>query len=429
MQGRRRTPLHGRLRVADAMAAFFLALPLAGGSLLSSVNGSDASVGGTPKLFFLFMAYGGLPNSDIWAKFFSNSAHGREYEALLHCVDEASCRKNVSAPFEVIATVPSQWCEDLVSPMNALLRAALNKGGGGADGAARHDDKFIFASDTTVPIKPFSFVHHRIGIEDGSASSFCIKPWHNWAWFDAKRVAPKHDQWITLSRAHAAKAVAMGEQEDMHPPEVNRQMVPLHWAGVEWLAPAMYEVDRTIELMTKSKFFRNIRLAPNNGGCIDEFWHFAALYGNFDRKDGRSDKLLDVPGLGSSERLHMDEHATRQPQGRCDTYVRFTDHDFPNLSDLLKGDPDTVLEKAGSVTGKHPKRFEQVSEKSLKALRASQFLFARKVDRRTRFADERKTLPEAFDEYIFSKDATNWAIHEDQATCRSSEHGAACEDI
>lgn len=355
---------------------------------------------GAPKLFFLFMARDKLPNERVWARFFSRASRGTDYEVLVHCTDETACKQSIQDlhTFRVIPRIPSKWCEDLVSPMNALLVHALSLGrhgqGFGEREALSPHDKFIFVSDTTVPVKKFESVQQQLGNADGANSSFCIRPWWTWAWHNATDVAVKHDQWLVLSRAHVGRALLSKEG----PRVMHRHLTPLHWANVEWLARGLWNINRMVlQRIMSSRFAGWIVTAPFPSGCIDEYWHFASVFGYLDRTLGTTG--VSIPGL-SSGRLTMDENTSRRTQGRCDTYVRFNhDDQFPELTEELEQAADTIWETA--KTFKHPGRFERLSQDSLSVLRNSPFLFARKVDSETSFAGD-MALHDAFDSFIFS---------------------------
>lgn len=78
------------------------------------------------------------------------------YAAFAHCVDRAACQLDiVLAEFgiEVIETVPSRWCKDAVSPAFRLLQRAL-----AADPAPAGPRKYIFVSETTLPVRPLMHI-------------------------------------------------------------------------------------------------------------------------------------------------------------------------------------------------------------------------------------------------------------------------------
>jgi len=375
-------------------------MPVASGTL----HEGGAKIQG--KLFFLFLARDSLPNEQIWMNFFAFGKQGVDYETLVHCTNESACRKTLGSrhsAFTLIPTTSSAWCTDLVSPMNALLKVAMK-----SEGGTPHD-KFVFLSESTVPIKSFQHVQHQLLVEDGIGSSFCIHPWSAWAWHEGTDVAVKHDQWIVLNREHAQHSLEFADQA---PLTFLRTLTPLVWSPseltlgkVEWLARGMYLLshDFTLRLLG-SIYFSVLHLAawigpPYVGGCADEFWHFAAAFDFVDRRAGASG--LAISGLSGSPQLVMNEltyHNTTQ--GRCHTYTHFrpdADH-FAAFTAVLHGTPGTKL--ATAHDGKHPTRFEQLSEQSMAAFQQSPFLFVRKVDDHTSFNGPFK-LSEAFDHYIF----------------------------
>jgi len=332
-------------------------------------------------------------------KFFAPSKQSVDYEVFVHCTDVSACQKSLGdhGQFTVISNSPSKWCVDLVTPMNALIEAAVNSPGGNPH------DKFIFLSETTVPVKPFQHVQHQLLVEDGIGSSFCIHPWPRWAWHEAADVAVKHDQWIVLSRKHAQQSLDFAAAQ--RPLTFLGTLTPLVWGKVEWLSRGMYLLSNNYRMRLLGSIYVGIlRLfaiigPPYVGGCTDEFWHFAAVFDYFDRNLGTSG--LHRSGLSGTPHLVMNELTSNTPQGRCYTYTHFRpdqDH-FAAFTEILQQTPGTKLVSADD--NKHPTRFEQLSEQSMAAFLQSPFLFARKIDDHTSF-DGPLNLPEALDRYIYN---------------------------
>lgn len=367
----------------------------------SGIHADDVGTAMQGKLFFLFLARDSLPNKETWMKFFAPAKQGVEYEALVHCTEESACQQSLGGQgqFKVISSSPSKWCTDLVTPMNALIEAAMK-----VEGNAH--DKFIFLSETTVPIKSFQNVQHQLLVEDGMGSSFCIHPWRSWAWHEGSDVAVKHDQWIVLNREHAQRSLGFVDEV---PSTFLRTLTPLVWGPpiwgkAEWLPRWMYLLSHDFSLRLLGSIYLSVlHIAawigpPYVGGCTDEFWHFAAAFDYIDRQAGKSG--LGVSGLTGSLQLVMNDLTANTTQGRCHTYTHFrsdSDH-FESFTELLSRTPGTKLATAHDK--KHPTHFEQLSENSMAAFRNSNFLFARKVDDQTSFDGPLK-LAEAFDHYIF----------------------------
>lgn len=342
------------------------------------------------------MAEGGLPNLPIWSRFFAQAREGVDYEAWLHCQDLPLCRESLpdtNGTFRIINTVESHWCTDLVSPMNALLTAALGVGRGN-----RHD-KFVFVSDTTVPVKPFSYVQHKLIVQDAEQSSFCVQEWPKWAWFKTKRVLAKHSQWLVLSRAHAEKAVRA--QDTLKPSRLMRQMTPLTWAGSERIAPFVWQMRESALRLTHNPLVDMAfgLVVPAVRGCADEFWHLAVVTGALD--PGEAEQGLEYKSLAGGT-ISMRPGAEQLRQGSCDTYA-VVDHDTSDFTRGLQGNGTNFGGTSGFLRPHiHAGKFRKLSKATLKALGASEYLFARKVDGTTQYEDG-TSLVEAFDKFIFSR--------------------------
>eukprot|EP00930_Biecheleria_cincta_P025383 TRINITY_DN18081_c0_g2_i1.p1 TRINITY_DN18081_c0_g2~~TRINITY_DN18081_c0_g2_i1.p1 ORF type:complete len:411 (-),score=65.18 TRINITY_DN18081_c0_g2_i1:11-1243(-) len=356
----------------------------------SNVTGSNntATTGG--KVFFLFLADDSLPNEEIWIRFFAPARPGLDFEALVHCRNELACRQGVGSRglFQVIPTVPSTWCEDLVSPMNALLQAALR-----VDGAAAAEaDSFTFISDTTVPVKPLKTVLQRMALDRRRGSSFCIAPKASWGVLDSNHSAVvKHSQWLTLSRQHARRVVAsthrMRNLMELATPNVMDEMLG------QYLTTAYQS--------TLGKVFGRMPL----NGCLDEYLYFALVYGFSDGGDNGTWPKPVLDDLHAGQ-LNMADSSAQDFQGQCDTFVYWGyGKQFSKLAAELRADSATHLE---IPLWAHPAYFTNLSTMALRSLYKSDFLFARKIDSRfVRFVGQgaaATSLTDAFDKYIFDEE-------------------------
>lgn len=354
-----------------------------------------------PTLNFLFMALDKLPHKTIWEQFFQNRATGGgAFRAFVHCKNEKICQDDLKEHpvFSLIETVETEYCFGLVAAMNKLLQAAIDAGTG------HRNDKFVFASETTLPVKPFQFVYRHLTADDDSHFCFFPVKWLRWSeddsvgsifagvftgftsWLAAiedevfpvqhrgkERLAPKHHQWMVLSRRHALLATRRA------------QMFPqlLSDLGVNHPGKA--------------------------SGCSDEFWHFNTLYDGVNVTDLSATSLVEVDGIANGD-LRYDAH---EPQGQCDTFVYWQSKDdgtagpARSLGRRLEADAFTHLShKAG-----HPCEISELGESSIRALRESAFLFARKIMPGTRVHSAAvpgslaltatETLEEAFARLVF----------------------------
>merc|ERR1719262_409136 len=72
------------------------------------------------------------------------------------------------------------------------------------------NDKFVFLSETTLPVKPFAFIYQSLTVDQNS--DFCIATTDQWARLASKNIGEsavlvKHSQWTVLSRYHAELVV------------------------------------------------------------------------------------------------------------------------------------------------------------------------------------------------------------------------------
>merc|ERR1719468_541955 len=223
--------------------------------------------------------------------------------------------------------------------------------------------KFILVGDTTLPVKPFSAVYSVLTKHD--SSDFCICPSTQWLQApvnDTIVYAFQHHQWIVLNRPDAYTLIKnwkpkWNESDEYDVPDFN---ISLHGAS------------RTITNRTHllaSEFSHG----DETWACTDELAPFGILYGAFvPRSDGRQYN----PGIGT---ISLREQSTNQ--GRCRTLVLWSPNS-PNESvkQFLVDDlgTDLVLPTWGNGGG-DPAAFRGFSDDALWRLRASDYLFIRKV--------------------------------------------------
>jgi hypothetical protein len=317
-----------------------------------SVNGSW----GSGVVHFLFLVTNSLPHSDIWREFFANAPHG-SWKALVHCKDPHSCVSNGvfydNPGFMQVATTPTWYCHDLVTAMRLLLDSALKLQATGHTGGR---EKFVFVSDTTLPVKPFSEVHSTLLYDDNS--DFCVFPSDQWASgsIDGTIVKlVKHHQWVILNRQHAQDFVNSWWPVDSQ----SNWRVYLkdgHWANSgRYVGP------------------KNFYYPPQANTCTDEWAFMATIYGAMPMSTG----VTSLHGFGGVS-LDMQSHTT---QGQCRTWS-YWDNTWDPASSALAS--QIANDFYGSQISCYPKcyarpaQLERLSANSLYALRKSPFLFARK---------------------------------------------------
>lgn len=293
---------------------------------------------------FLFLTTDALPHAEIWSRFLEG-APSSAFRLWAHCTDRAACKRakiaNALPGLQIVSTVPSERCLDLVSPQAWLLKAALGRG------RRVKAEKFVLLSETTLPIKPFSVVHETLLATD--ESDFCLqtpKRWRSKSLDGVNLLLVKHSQWVVLNRAHAK----LFSNDWVPVDNVDAWSLPLK--GKKW--EGRPDRDRVF-------------VDRKNDRCADEFAVFATLFGFF--SEGRYAPEVCPLNTSVSCRTSMELFS----QSRCRTLNFFREEG--RLQDELRADPDANLVFRGAG---HPAEFTRVGMKSLLALRRAPHLFARK---------------------------------------------------
>jgi len=322
-------------------------------------------------LNFLFLAYASINFAHLWNLFFVRAASQHLYRIFVHCTHPRTCKLTIQKSFQnvtFVKTVLSSHCNDLVTPMNALLRAA---------GAGRQDlmhsfgrDLFVFVSDTTIPVKPFHLVYQQLmgSGPEMPMSSFCIVPPRQWGdcqELSSQTMAVKHHQWVVLTREHAARSL-LSEEVVRNRTRSEGPLTPQgSLPGTAWL-----------DHQTKCSLI----------GCLDEYWHFQSLYGTIlQRQDTGHGKTPLVwhalkhfagEGVQAPGRPVWAGDKPWDVQGRCWTYVYWGGSAAKHFSVTSQ-----ALSAHVSIdASKFPAKFVHLSKEALHALRRSPFLFARKFE-------------------------------------------------
>lgn len=379
-------PLGGRARLCDTshqQSSSEAAKPMqdsssSGGLQAKNLRLASAASGAhrqrPPRVYFLFMAVSKISNFGVWTSFFGTAPTDR-YRALVHCKDKG-CEYFASQTslLKLVPTVGSTYCDDLVSPMNQLLAAALQDD----PASANPSDKFVFVSDSTLPAKPFAYIYDTLVRRKGS--DFCLFPSKDWADNPVQifrngqpgsghELAIKTHQWIVLSRSHGQRSVQLWNTGVMH-----NIMTNFNINGARlWQNPA----NRT---------FGDHR----NYGCLDEYWHMYVLFGPW--------TITDVKGEHFRTAEYHYDDLTNSPvrikpgagwQGACDTFALWSEYkSTPFESPQSESEPTaspwmklySSLDQASiphsSSTG--PAWWSTISRQGIKAIRDSDFLFVRK---------------------------------------------------
>jgi len=307
---------------------------------------------------FLFLINDQLPHSDIWRSFFASAPEG-SWKALVHCKDPYGCSRSgvlVNNPgFQMVPTTGTWYCHDLVTAMHVLLQAAVNLNAAWSGGR----EKFVFVSESTLPTKPFIQIYTTLLQDDDS--DFCVFPSNQWAsaHIDGHfTYMMKHHQWVVLSRSHAEAFI--------------KKWVPVDWRGVwqVWLRGGSWEGRE--RFVSPQHFYH----PPAANWCTDEYAFIATIFGSIEYLS----PTRDIPGFGGGP-LHLSGPQSLRLQGRCRTFTYWDNEEpaFANLAGQIYHDVHGSSISCYPKCYARPATLERLSDASLHALRASPFLFARKV--------------------------------------------------
>lgn len=303
---------------------------------------------------FLFMLGDQLPHQDLWRKFFAGAPQG-SWRAFVHCKDEKACQ---SLPIDIagftqVPTKETWYCHDLVTAMAQLLSSALEESK--AD-ARPGPEKFVFVSDSTLPVKPFHELHKALVADDDS--DFCLFPEHQWgsATIDGHDVRlVKHHQWVVLNKEHAQYFV--------------KEWVPVTERGVwqVWLKTGTWK-DK-VRFVSPQHFYH----PPATNWCTDEWAFMATIFGAIEPS------MTSLPGFGGGA-FALSGPKSFTTQGRCRTFTFWDTADgdpFAPLATAVHSDYNSQM-SCYPRCYQRPATFGEVSGQGLSAMRHSPFLFVRK---------------------------------------------------
>lgn len=281
----------------------------------------------------------------------------------MHCTDHSVCDLQLSTknPLGVtlVDTVPTEYCRDLVSPMVQLLSVALKD-------SDSPRDKFVFVSDTTLPVKPFAVVQEVLTEHENS--DICVQGNAGWREYPIpgvkafKGLLVKHSQWVVLNQAHARRMVETWTK--IKPTEYGKFQVPV-------LPVQGDKLTSDYAALPLKQFRTNSEDLPV--GCTDEWAIFATLFGALPTS---RETDIELPGFGAE--FHVRGEVASNGQGKCRTFAywqgggQITSN--TDAVDLVSRLGDSL--KGGEST--HPAEFSVLNDEKVKALRDSNFLFARK---------------------------------------------------
>jgi hypothetical protein len=142
------------------------------------------------KLAFLFLTVSNIYHEHCWLTFFKG--HENEYSLYIH--SKEPLKSSAFKHHELLRKIPTTW-ENTMRAQIELLRVALQD---------PYNYKFIFASDTTIPLQTFSYVYNTLMQHPYSQFDFYFYPnQHKNLQVIPERKRRRGTQWIVLNRKHA----------------------------------------------------------------------------------------------------------------------------------------------------------------------------------------------------------------------------------
>lgn len=144
-----------------------------------------------PKLAFLFLTIANVYHEQTWINFFAD--HQLEYSLYVHSKQRLS-KNSFFKPHEIPVKVDTSW-ENTMNAQRELLKEALK------DPA---NEKFIFLSESTIPLQSFDAVYTKLMAHASSQFNFYRNP-HAYRSFGHLKAHDlyKNSQWVVLNRKHA----------------------------------------------------------------------------------------------------------------------------------------------------------------------------------------------------------------------------------
>jgi len=324
-----------------------------------------------PRIFFLFLTMSGIERTDLWEAFFEGQ-DAKKSQVFVHCKHSNLCalQLNLKNKMNVkqVTSVPSKYCKDLVSPMVQLLQAAVLE-------SRSPRDKFVFLSESTLPVKPFQDVYTTLTCY--SDSDFCIYPTDHWVQLqlaqNLRALIVKHSQWVVLNQAHALTMVKKWPT------------VKAGFEAVAWTVPVYHKPVKG----PWGQIANPAGVTPLPM-CVDEYAFFATIFGALVDDGMLQITKSGMPGYGGLPlQVRGSPEVTAATQGICRTFAFWDASDFSasTLIDSISKDwPHTKFSCFPQCESTHPAEFSALSDVGAGALRRSRYLFARK------FPDDLPTL-------------------------------------
>lgn len=192
------------------------------------------------KIAFLFLIISNINHENIWLNFFN---HHQEHFSLYIHSKETMPASSAFKKFEMATKVPTTW-QNTMNAQIELLREALKD---------KDNQKFIFLSESTIPLQPFDFVYETL--MSNSKSQFAYE--HNYHPDRVWESIPtdkslKNSQWVVLNRKHAELMVKDTTLINiMTKSHYDNEHYPSNFLAMNNLLHEIEQTDRTLAVWPK----------------------------------------------------------------------------------------------------------------------------------------------------------------------------------
>jgi len=325
------------------------------------------------RLNFLFLVLDSIYQVDVWKDFFEDAPPG-SWTAWVHCANRTGCQREVmkdalGPSLRVVRTVETKYCHDLVTAEAHLMREALRK----TAQQPTINNKYVLVSESTLPAKPFALMYKALTAYE--ESDFCFSQASFWP----------EGNFVYENRPNEGLKVARGGKLRSLLPR-HSQFVILNTADARFFASTWKEPDPNFGWIVPLKSKRWKRQGnttyiysndflqyhdPNRvwkGFCADETAIFTVIMGTFEPGDWKG----ECP-LNRSTRCNSLKSLMRMR--RCRTFSAGPQNSFVQS---LMNDSNTTLLLPKHWQAGHGVKMLQLGNASMKRIRSSHYLFARK---------------------------------------------------
>lgn len=147
------------------------------------------------KIAFLFLVRSEIFHEDLWHRFFKG--HENQYSVYIHSKNKLNSK--FFKKYEIPIKVKTNW-ENTMNAQIMLLKFALKD---------LKNMKFIFISESTIPLQNFDYVYKSLFSHPHSQFNFFPNPNldRNFPPISKDKIF-KNSQWVVLNRKHAEQMVA-----------------------------------------------------------------------------------------------------------------------------------------------------------------------------------------------------------------------------